>query len=100
MPVLFKGQAFSFIEGRYVTTRHRRVKHKPSAQQPHNQKGTFTTSHKKISQGITLRDSCRGDRIRTCDPLVPNQMRYQLRYTPNDGFNFSGFHPDFKHEHR
>ena len=24
----------------------------------------------------------RGDRIRTCDPLVPNQMRYQLRYTP------------------
>ena len=26
--------------------------------------------------------SCRGDRIRTCDPLVPNQMRYQLRYTP------------------
>ena len=25
----------------------------------------------------------RGDRTRTCDPLVPNQMRYQLRYTPN-----------------
>ena len=24
----------------------------------------------------------RGDRTRTCDPLVPNQMRYQLRYTP------------------
>ena len=24
----------------------------------------------------------REDRTRTCDPLVPNQMRYQLRYTP------------------
>ena len=34
---------------------------------------------------LLLRDSCRGDRIRTCDPLVPNQMRYQLRYTPNNG---------------
>ena len=26
---------------------------------------------------------CRGDRTRTCDSLVPNQERYQLRYTPN-----------------
>ena len=34
---------------------------------------------------LLLRDSSRGDRIRTCDPLVPNQMRYQLRYTPNNG---------------
>ena len=25
---------------------------------------------------------CRGDRTRTCDSLVPNQERYQLRYTP------------------
>ena len=25
----------------------------------------------------------RGDRTRTCDSLVPNQERYQLRYTPN-----------------
>ena len=24
---------------------------------------------------------CRGDRTRTCDILVPNQERYQLRYT-------------------
>ncbi len=24
---------------------------------------------------------CRGDRARTCDSLVPNQERYQLRYT-------------------
>ena len=26
----------------------------------------------------------RGDMTRTCDPLVPNQMRYQLRHTPNN----------------
>ena len=25
---------------------------------------------------------CRGDRTRTCDILVPNQVRYQLRYAP------------------
>ena len=25
---------------------------------------------------------CRGDRTRTCDSLVPNQERYQLRYAP------------------
>ena len=24
----------------------------------------------------------RGDRIRTCDLMVPNHARYQLRYTP------------------
>ena len=24
----------------------------------------------------------RGDRIRTCDPAVPNRVRYQLRYSP------------------
>ncbi len=24
----------------------------------------------------------RGDRIRTCDPRVPNAVRYQLRYSP------------------
>ena len=29
-----------------------------------------------------LMDFCRGDRTRTCDSLVPNQERYQLRYTP------------------
>lgn len=25
---------------------------------------------------------CRGDKIRTCDLVVPNDARYQLRYTP------------------
>jgi hypothetical protein len=29
-----------------------------------------------------LKNFSRGDRIRTCDPLVPNQVRYQLRYAP------------------
>ena len=29
---------------------------------------------------------CRGDRIRTCDPLVPNQVRYQLRHAPKTDF--------------
>ena len=31
-----------------------------------------------------LLPSCRGDRTRTCDSLVPNQERYQLRYTPQN----------------
>ncbi len=26
---------------------------------------------------------CRGGQARTDDPLVPNQIRYQLRHTPN-----------------
>ena len=26
---------------------------------------------------------CRDDKIRTCDPYVPNVVRYQLRYFPN-----------------
>ena len=30
---------------------------------------------------------CRGDRIRTCDPLVPNQVRYQLRHAPKTFFS-------------
>ena len=46
----------------------------------------ISVDNKKIdSQGILESLFCRGDRIRTCDPLVPNQMRYQLRYTPNNG---------------
>ena len=28
----------------------------------------------------------RSDKIRTCDPFVPNEVRYQLRYTPMQGF--------------
>ena len=32
-----------------------------------------------------LKENGRDDMIRTCDPLVPNQMRYQLRYIPTYG---------------
>ena len=40
-----------------------------------------------IHQRETLQG--RGDRTRTCDSLVPNQERYQLRYTSffADGFS-------------
>ena len=31
---------------------------------------------------INDRKAGRGDRIRTCDLMVPNHARYQLRYTP------------------
>jgi hypothetical protein len=34
---------------------------------------------KRRPKGAFLR---REDRIRTCDPLVPNQMRYHLRHFP------------------
>jgi hypothetical protein len=36
----------------------------------------------KRTQMDSLSLESRGDRIRTCDPLVPNQVRYQLRYAP------------------
>lgn len=29
---------------------------------------------------------CRDDQIRTGDPFVPNEVRYQLRYIPNSSF--------------
>ena len=32
---------------------------------------------------------CREDRTRTCDPLVPNQMRYHLRHFPNDAISMN-----------
>ncbi len=33
----------------------------------------------------------RGDRIRTCDPLVPNQMRYQAAPLPESGGVLDGY---------
>ena len=33
---------------------------------------------------------CRGDRIRTCDRLVPNQMRYRAALHPANSFVLSG----------
>ena len=35
---------------------------------------------------ISRRYNGRGDRIRTCDPLVPNQMRYQAAPLPDLGY--------------
>ena len=37
--------------------------------------------HKKREKPQRLFSQGRGDRTRTCDSLVPNQERYQLRYT-------------------
>ena len=34
---------------------------------------------------LEFRRNGRGDRIRTCDPLVPNQMRYQAALLPDMG---------------
>ena len=34
--------------------------------------------------GMLCSNESRGDRTRTCDSLVPNQERYQLRYTPEN----------------
>lgn len=36
---------------------------------------------KKEMDIVSISFVCRGDRTRTCDSLVPNQERYQLRYT-------------------
>jgi hypothetical protein len=48
---------------------------------------THATSLEGWSSTIELhpRNSGREDRIRTCDPLVPNQMRYQAALLPVNG---------------
>ena len=35
-----------------------------------------------IERDELKKENGRGDRIRTCDPLVPNQMRYQTALLP------------------
>jgi hypothetical protein len=49
-----------------------------------NETGRFT-NEKRVSQRyrLTLMKNGRGDRIRTYDPLVPNQMRYQAALHPD-----------------
>jgi hypothetical protein len=42
---------------------------------------------KKLSIAAELFDCCREDRIRTCDPLVPNQVRYRPALLPDPVFN-------------
>jgi hypothetical protein len=41
-----------------------------------------TLSGNKKAQHMLSFSSSRGDRIRTCDPLVPNQMRYRPALLP------------------
>ena len=44
---------------------------------------SYETVEKKSDSLWELSDfCCRGDRIRTCDPLVPNQMRYRAAPLP------------------
>ena len=42
-----------------------------------------TVRHRKIADLPPRYDDGRGDRIRTCDPLVPNQVRYQPAPLPD-----------------
>ena len=37
---------------------------------------------KTLRIGIIPRVVCGASRVRTCDPLLAKQMRYQLRYSP------------------
>ena len=39
-----------------------------------------------------MKSDGRGDRIRTCDPLVPNQMRYRTAPLPGEEIIVSGKH--------
>ena len=49
------------------------------------EKGSLGNSRDlKVLGSLKVRNG-RGDRIRTCDPLVPNQMRYQTALLPDRG---------------
>ena len=37
---------------------------------------------KRLQRCYSLKPLSRGDRIRTCDPLVPNQVRYRPALLP------------------
>lgn len=41
------------------------------------------TAKKKDSENNLPESNGRSDTTRTCDPRIPNAVRYQLRYTPN-----------------
>ena len=43
-------------------------------------KEVFYSNKKK--QSLSWLSICRGDRIRTCDPLLPKQMRYRTALRP------------------
>ncbi len=46
------------------------------------------TTGKGKPQAAKYKISGRGDRIRTCDPLLPKQMRYQAALLPDTGKNY------------
>jgi hypothetical protein len=59
---------------------------RPQGRIPANEKAEKWANEKiqtTNEDDLDLTDS-RGDRTRTCDSLVPNQERYQLRYTPKN----------------
>ena len=47
------------------------------------------TTGKGKPQAAKYKISGRGDRIRTCDPLLPKQMRYQAALLPDTGKNYT-----------
>ena len=58
----------------------------------------LTLTHLKIKKQtdfniVIVKDSlrCRGDRIRTCDHLVPNQVRYRTALRPEQKPPMGGF---------
>ena len=58
--------------------RRRRRRH----QRPDQQSVRISQSGRPRTSGMRLNG--RGDRIRTCDPLLPKQMRYQAAPLPDD----------------
>ena len=58
---------------------------------PATQRELLSQSGHKKNWSRRSETSCfmdgRGDRIRTCDPLVPNQMRYQAALLPEPAAN-------------
>ena len=54
-----------------------------------NFKNSAPTFRKGELQAEKQKISGRGDRIRTCDPLLPKQMRYQAALLPDTGKNYT-----------
>ncbi len=54
-----------------------------------NFKNSAPTFRKGELQAQKQKISGRGDRIRTCDPLLPKQMRYQAALLPDTGKNYT-----------
>ncbi len=57
-------------------------KEQPAWERSSITKGTYQIKKNANYPKIICVFVCRGDRIRTCDPLVPNQMRYRPALLP------------------